>query len=90
MIVGIILSFIIFLIIIFTIVIKLKFRFWSEQPVFHVYDISYYLFYSGIIHDFVPKKTRYTNFKNIETLIFGKNMKQMDPTRFVQLLNRII
>lgn len=81
-----ILLFIVIFIILFLIaLIKVRFRFWAAQPVFHVYDIGYYLFYSGIINKSLPEKTKYTNFKNIETTIFGK--KPLDTTRFVQLIN---
>jgi ribosomal protein S18 acetylase RimI-like enzyme len=68
--------------------IKFRFRFWSAQPVFHIYDFSYYFFYNGIITKELPTASRYTNFKNIETLTFGKNVKPLDKTRFVQLLQR--
>lgn len=68
--------------------IKWKFRFWAAQPVFHVYDLGYYLFYSGIIQPELPEKNRYTNFQNIETLTFGKHVRPIHETRFLQLLNR--
>jgi ribosomal protein S18 acetylase RimI-like enzyme len=68
--------------------VKLRWRFWSAQPVFHIYDFSYYFFYNGIIAKDLPEKNRYTNFKNIETLTFGKNVKPLDKTRFVQILQR--
>lgn len=87
MIQPIILFFILILLIVVT-VLKFKFRFWSAQPVFHLYDVSYYFFYTGIILKDLPEKSRYTNFKDIETLTFGKNVKQMDNKRFIQLLNR--
>lgn len=78
----------IFFILLLLAIIKLKFRFWAEQPVFHIYDISYYLFFSGVIQKDLPDKTQYTNFKNVETLTFGKNVSSLNATRFVQLLNR--
>ena len=68
--------------------IKIKFRFWAAQPVFHAYDFYYYLVYSGVINSELPKEGQYTNFKNIETLTFGKNVKLLNETRFLQLLNR--
>lgn len=78
----------VFFILLLFAIIKLKFRFWAEQPVFHIYDISYYFFFSGVIQKDIPDKTRYTNFKNVETLTFGKNVSSLNTTRFVQLLNR--
>jgi hypothetical protein len=41
------------------IVVKVRHRFWSTQPVFHVYDLKYYLSPPGIIRTAVPEKTRY-------------------------------
>jgi hypothetical protein len=37
--------------------IKMRFRFWTLQPVFHVYDFHYYLFPPGIINPDLPEKT---------------------------------
>jgi len=85
---NIILFGIISIILIIIVVVKLRFRFWADQPVFHLYDISYYLFYSGIINKSLPEKTRYTNFKDVETLTFGKNVKAMDQTRFIRFINK--
>jgi len=55
--------------------IKIKFPFWSIQPVFHVYDIGYAFFPPGIIDMELPKKNKYTNFKNIETILFEKTSR---------------
>jgi hypothetical protein len=51
--------------------IKIKFGFWTIQPVFHVYDIGYMFKSPGIINDCLPEKNKYTNFKNIETTVFS-------------------
>lgn len=48
--------------------IKIKYRFWSIQPVFHVYNWFYILFPPGIINHHLPEKNKYTNFKDIQTL----------------------
>ena len=52
--------------------IKLKFGFWSIQPVFHIYDLQYYINYPGILNINLPEKNKYTNFNNIDTFLFGK------------------
>ena len=52
--------------------IKLKFRFWSLQPVFHIYDFQYYLFPIGIIDQELPEKNKYCNFKSIETIKYDE------------------
>ena len=85
MITYIIFFFILIILILFA-YIKFRFRFWSDQPVFHVYDFSYYFLYNGIIRKDLPEQNRYTNFKDIETLTFGKNVRPLDKTRLVQHL----
>jgi hypothetical protein len=56
----------------FFIYIKLKYKFWALQPVFHFYDIHYWFKNVGIINKDLPNKNKYTNFTNIETLDFKK------------------
>ena len=62
-----ILAFLIICIIIFFMYIRIKYKFWVLQPVFHFYDIYYWFVNVGIIRDELPQKNRYTNFKNIIT-----------------------
>jgi hypothetical protein len=38
---------------------KSKYKFWSTQPVFHYYNIYYWLIYSGIILNSLPKKNEF-------------------------------
>jgi len=59
------------LLIVFTVFfyIRVKFGFWVYQPVFHIYDLYYYIHPIGIIKHSLPGKNRYTNFKNITTYI---------------------
>jgi len=52
-------------IIIFFAHIKLKYKFWTLQPVFHFYDFYYYIKNIGIINFELPKKNKYTNFNNL-------------------------
>lgn len=47
--------------------IRYKYGFWIIQPVFHFYDVSYYVKPPGIIESSLPQKNKYTNFTNIET-----------------------
>ena len=72
-----ILAFIVMCIICFFAYIKVKHRFWAMQPVFHFYDLYYWLFNVGIIRHDLPKKNRYTNFKNIS---FAKMSNLLDKT----------
>ena len=60
----------IILIILFLLYIRVRYRFWSLQPVFHFYDLYYWIFNVGIIRYELPQKNRYTNFNNIQTLVF--------------------
>jgi hypothetical protein len=72
---------IIILIIIFFVYIKLKHHFWSIQPVFHFYDLHYYILPPKIIKSSLPEKNRYCNFREITTFNYYdlpiENMKQM-------------
>ena len=65
--------------------IRLKFGFWAIQPVFHVYDISYMFKAPGIIDDSLPKKNKYTNFKDIETINYSE-LTSIQVQRFVNLI----
>ena len=61
---------IVLLLIVFFLYIRIKFRFWALQPVFHFYDIYYWINNIGIIQEELPSKNRYTNFKNIKTISY--------------------
>lgn len=63
---------IILLIILFFIFIRIKYRFWALQPVFHFYDLYYWLVNVGIIRHELPETNRYTNFKEITTYSFDR------------------
>jgi len=64
---------IIIIIIIILLYIRIKFRFWSKQPVFHIYDIWYYLFPCGIIKlDLPNQEDEYNNFRDIQTIKLEK------------------
>ena len=65
-----ILGAIILCIMLFFIYIRIKYRFWAIQPVFHFYDLYYWFINVGIINEALPTKNRYTNFKNITTYHF--------------------
>ena len=63
--VGIILS----LYMLFFAYIKLFHRFWSIQPVFHVYNIYYWLIYNGLIESEQPPPTKYYD-PTVQTKLF--------------------
>lgn len=73
------------IIIIIYLYIRLKYGFWVLQPVFHVYDFNYMLNPPGIIQDSLPEKNKYTNFKDIDTIIFSQ-LTTIQKTRFTNLI----
>lgn len=80
-----ILCFVILITFVIYIYIRLKYGFWVMQPVFHIYDLSYYFKPPGIIQDLLPKKNKYTNFKDIDTIIFS-NLTSIQKQRFINLI----
>ena len=73
---------IIFLIYIY---IRLKFGFWAMQPVYHIYDIGYMFNTPGIINECMPEKNKYTNFKNIDTILFSE-LTSLQIQRMINLI----
>uniref|UniRef100_A0A6C0HBW3 Glycylpeptide N-tetradecanoyltransferase n=1 Tax=viral metagenome TaxID=1070528 RepID=A0A6C0HBW3_9ZZZZ len=70
----------------FFLYIRFKFGFWRIQPVFHIYDLHYYLFPHGIIQHCMPERNKYCNFKDIEVVKFDSldNYKISKFASFVQ------
>ena len=77
-----ILGFIILCIILFFVYIRLKYKFWALQPVFHFYDLYYWVINVGIIRKELPEKNRYVNLKKITT----KTFEGIDELRLKQLV----
>lgn len=67
--------------------VRLKYRFWAAQPVYHFYDVYYWFVNVGIIRHELPEKNRYTNFREIETISSDKvtDVKLRDFTDLIQL-----
>jgi len=80
-----ILFFSVFTLFLIYIYIRLKYGFWVSQPVFHVYDLLYIFKPPGIIQHNLPEKNKYTNFKNIETIIFPE-LSELKKTRLVNFI----
>ena len=55
----------ILLVILFYLYLRIKYKFWSIQPVFHFYDVYYWIYNVGIIRHELPEKNKYCNFKDI-------------------------
>ena len=43
--------------------VKVKYKFWSIQPVFHIYNLKYWLYPPGIIQHGLPPKNKYYNWR---------------------------
>ena len=54
------------LIIIFT-YFKIKYQFWSIQPVFHIYDLHFWLFPNQIVNPSLPKINKFVKLLDVET-----------------------
>lgn len=65
--------------------IKLKCGFWGAQPVFHVYDLLYWVRPPGIIEDRLPMATNYVDRINIKTQEFTQISSQ-DLNKFCQFI----
>ena len=65
--------------------IRVKFGFWALKPVFHVYNLSYMIWPPGIINHALPEKNKYTNFKNIETIIYN-DLSEYKINKFVNFV----
>lgn len=77
---------IVLFIILFFIFIRIKYRFWAIQPVYHFYDVQYMFSNIGIIRHELPEKNKYTNFIDIET-INSNTVFQDDPFMKIKLTN---
>ena len=67
--------------------IRFKFGFWAVQPVFHIYDIGYMLNPPGIINECLPERNKYTNFKDIETIVYSE-LSSLQFQRFIHLIKK--
>lgn len=74
-----ILSTVIIVTIVFMIFIKVKYPFWSSQPVFHVYDLSYYIRPVGIIQSGLPEQNKYHD-KNIVVKRIEDDISYLEKT----------
>lgn len=65
--------------------IRVKYGFWAIQPVFHVYNLFYMIWPPGIINHELPEKNKYTNFKNIETIVYTE-LSDLKINKFVNFV----
>ena len=75
----------IILLILFKLYIKFKFKFWAYQPVFHYYNLFYWIYPIGIINKDLPRPNKYCNFFNIVTNHFEER-KEHEISEIVSFL----
>ena len=80
-----ILGFFILCIILFFSYVRLRYKFWAIQPVFHFYDVYYWFINVGIIRHELPEKNRYVNLKQITTKLF-ENLDELTIKQLVILI----
>ena len=68
-------------------IIKLKFGFWGAQPVFHVYDLQYWVQPPGIIQENLPIANKYVDRINITTREFTQ-ISPKELTKFCKFIRR--
>ena len=61
-------AFLILIMMILMIYVKVKHKFWSIQPVFHVYSIRNWLFPKGIINEKLPLPNKFCDFFSTKTI----------------------
>jgi GNAT superfamily N-acetyltransferase len=67
--------------------VKKKYGFWAIQPVFHVYDLYWYLFPCGILQHTLPEKNKYCNFQDIQ-MFHVDQLEEYQMDQFVRLLQK--
>lgn len=67
--------------------IRLSYGFWYYQPVFHLYDIYYYIFPCGIIQYELPEKNKFTNTDNIVMYTIDDKIYSPIFQQFVHFIN---
>ena len=75
---------IISVIVLFFAYVKVKYKFWAQQPVFHYYDVYYWFNDIGVINTDLPLKNKYYN-SNILT----KRIEDV-PTHAIEEAIRLI
>ena len=73
------------IIVIFFLYIRLKYKFWALQPVFHFYDVYYWFINVGVIRKELPEKNKYVNLKNITTRVF-EEIDELTKKQIVSLI----
>lgn len=62
--------------------IRMRYKFWALQPVFHFYDLYYWFVNVGVIRNELPEKNKYVNQEKIKTI----KMEEIDENILKQLI----
>ena len=73
------------ILLLFGVYIRLRFRFWSLQPVFHFYDVYYWFVNVGIIQKELPERNKYVNQTQIQTKP-GDTLDKLRTQQIIRLL----
>lgn len=65
--------------------IRIKYKFWAYQPVFHYYDLWYWISQKGIINKELPETNKFCNFLNIST----KDFSELDENTLKDIIGLI-
>lgn len=68
-------------------IVKYKYGFWIHQPVYHIYDLSYYFRSNTIIDADLPTKNKYVNLHNIITKS-ASEMNELDWIHFLIFIQK--
>jgi GNAT superfamily N-acetyltransferase len=62
--------------VVFAAYVRISLKFWSLQPVFHVYNLLYWIRPPGLIHSELPEINKYVDLFNIKMLNASENTKE--------------
>jgi len=68
------------ILIIFKLYKKIRYKFWTNQPVFHAHNLYYWCYKQGIINNELPTINKYCNFYNILVTEEGETVASLTPT----------
>jgi len=56
--------------------VRIKYKFWAIQPVFHYYNLLYWIYPKGIIREELPITNKYCNFININVSKYDERKEE--------------
>jgi len=71
----------------FILYVKMKYHFWNMQPVFHYYNILYWISSNKIINEELPSINKYCNLREIQTYKYN-DLTKLDNQYIVNFLKK--